>query len=60
MKPGSKSLFFELPPYLSSGFTSMATEMAVFFACTSQQSVLDGTNGLSSSKSCIVGLCGQN
>ena len=39
----------------TSGFASTATETAVFFlifALTAQQSVLDGTNGLSSSKTC--------
>jgi len=39
----------------TSGFASTATETAVFcliFARTAQQLVLDGTNGLSSFKSC--------
>ena len=39
----------------TSGFAATATETAVFdviFGRTAQQSVLDGTNGLSSSKPC--------
>jgi len=39
----------------TSGFASTATETAVF-ARTTQQSVLDGINGLSSSKPCAY--CG--
>jgi len=39
----------------------MDGRFCLIFARTAQQSVLDGTNGLSSSKPCAyVGLCGQN
>jgi len=53
-KPGSKSGFFGSPPYYYFRFAATAIETAVFgfFASTTQQSVLDGTNWLSSSKPC--------
>ena len=44
----------------TSGFSSTATETAVFalfFARTAQQSELDSTNGLSSSKPCVLSDC---
>jgi len=66
-KPGSKSWFFESPPYSYFRFRRYSHRVGRFcliFARTAQQSVLDGTNRLSSSKPCaivhIVGLCGQN
>ena len=52
---GQKVDFFGRHHISTSGFSSTATETAVFcviFARTAQQLVLDGTNGLPSSKPC--------
>ena len=52
---GQKVYFLGRHHISTSVFASTATEMVVFcliFARTAQQSVLDGTNGLSSSKPC--------
>ena len=64
-KPGSKSSFFGSPPYFYFRFRRYGHRDGLFcliFAHTAQKSVIDGPNGLSSSKPCayIVALCGQN
>jgi len=54
-KPGSKSLFWGSPPYFYFRFRLYGHQdgrFCLIFAHTAQQSVLDGTNGLSSSKPC--------
>ena len=54
-KPGTKSSFFGLPPYFYFRFRRYSHQDGRFcltFARTAKQSVLDGTNGLSSSKPC--------
>jgi len=60
-KPGSKSLFFGSPPYFYFRFRLYGYRGGRFcfiFARTAQRLVLDGTNGLSSSKS--LRIVGQN
>ena len=69
-KPGSKSSFLGSPPYFYFRFRRCGHRDGCFcliFARTAQQSILDGTNWLSSSKPArksicvrIVGFCGQN
>ena len=57
-KPGSKSSFLESPPYFYFRFCRYGHRNGRFcliFARTAQQSVLDGTNGLSSSNPCAYG-----
>jgi len=54
-KPGTKSRFFGSPPYFYFRFRRYGHQdvrFCLIFACTAQQSVLYGTNGLSSSKPC--------
>ena len=54
-KPGSKSSFLGSPPYFYFRFHRYGHQVGRFwliFARTAQQSVLDGTNGVSSSKPC--------
>jgi len=55
-KPWSKSWFFGSPPYFYFWFCLYGHRdgrFCIIFARTAQQSVLDGTNGLSSSKACV-------
>jgi len=57
-KPGSKSSFLGSPPYFYFRFRRYSHQNGRFcliFARTAQQSVLDGTNGLSSSNPCAYG-----
>jgi len=54
-KPGSKSWFFVSPPYFYFRFRCYGHQggrFCLIFARTAQQSMLDGTNWLSSSKPC--------
>ena len=54
-KPGSKSWFFRSPPYFYFRFRCYVHRdgrFCLIFAHTAQQSILDGTNWLSSSKPC--------
>jgi len=54
-KPGSKSWFLGSPPYFYFRFrrySHLDGSFCLIFARTAQQSALDGTNGLSSSKPC--------
>ena len=55
-KPGSKSSFFGSPPYFYFRFRLYGHQdgrFCLIFARIAQQSVLDGTNRLSSSKPCV-------
>jgi len=54
-KPGSNSCFFGSPPYFYFWFRLYGHRdgrFCLIFARTAQRSVLDGRNGLSSSKPC--------